>query len=413
MYNARPDNVYIADWALRDPRAQERLYRLAAGFGHPNPPVLTPAELAEAVDKHGWTGSWRARKGQADSGHDPDVVLGAYLLDADELAQNLDRYPQLRYTLLGGQGMHTLRDSRWHRQNEEGICQTAVEIHCAYGCLHACQYCHIGNVLTIATNLEALTDALPGLIAANRTTRLWKFDNYTDTICFEPEYGASELMVNFFARESDNFLLLYTKSDNVDHLLELQPRGKTLISWSLAGPRTALLIEKRAPSTAVRINAMRKVQQAGYRVRVRFSPICPIEGWQDDVTAMVEQLFAQVQPELITMDVLGWMNARQMQEALDTSLLDPKFRQFVYEQAEIPPGKHKKHLFPHAWRAEIMRHALREIRRLSPDTPVSICMETMDMWRELGAELRMDPDRYACCCGPDSVPGHPRLGLPA
>jgi glucose-1-phosphate adenylyltransferase len=35
-------------------------------------------------------------------------------------------------------------------------------------------------------------------------------------------------MVSFFARQTDNFLLLYTKSDNIDHLLDLDPRGQTL-----------------------------------------------------------------------------------------------------------------------------------------------------------------------------------------
>ena len=413
MYNTHPQNVYIAEWALRDPRAQERLYRLAAGFGHPNPPVLSPAELAEAADSHGWTSMWRARKGQADSGRDPDVVLGAYLLDAEELAKNLERYPQLRYPMLGGQGMYGLRDSSRSRETDQCICQTALEIHCAYGCLHACQYCHIGNVLTIATNLEALTDTLPRLMAENPSTHLWKFDNGTDTICFEPEYGASELMVNYFAQLADDYLLLYTKSDNVDHLLDLDPKGQTLISWSLAGPRAAELIEKRAPSMAARLDAMHKAQQAGYHVRARLSPICPIEGWQDELKTLVEQLFAHCQPELITMDILGWMNARQMQEAIDISLFEPKFRQFVEEQAQLPPGRHKKHLFPHEWRAEIMRHALKEIRRVSPKTPVSICMETLDMWRDMGDELGMTPDRYACCCGPDSVPGSERVGLSA
>jgi spore photoproduct lyase len=218
-------------------------------------------------------------------------------------------------------------------------------------------------------------------------------------------------MVKYFAQQSEHFLLLYTKSDNVDHLLEFDPKGQTLISWSLAGPRGSELIEDKAPSMKSRIEAMRKCQEGGYRVRGRISPICPLEGWREEATALLEALFSQVRPELITMDVLGWMNARQMNEAIDTSLFDPRFRQFVENQLETPPARHHKHLFPHELRREIMEYYLGEIRRLAPETPVSICMETTAMWRDMGPSLGMRPDEYACCCGPRSVPGEKYLAL--
>lgn len=411
MYTVNPPAVYVTEWAACDPRATDRLARLAAGLGCPNPPVVTAAELAELADTQGWRDEYALRTGETRRAGDPVIVLNAYETDAEALAKRLAQYPQLHPWMLAGQGLHTLRDSRWHRENEDGVCQTAVEIHCAYGCLHACQYCHIGSVFNIMTNLEALTDDLPRLWAENPWCRLWKFDNYTDTIVLEPEYGASELMVNTFARQTEHFVMLYTKSDNVDHLLDFDPKGQTLISWSLAGPRGSRLIEDKTPPMEARLEAMRKCQEGGYRVRARLSPICPLEGWQEEATALLEALFTKVKPELITMDVLGWMNALQMNEALDVSLLDPRFRQYVNDQLETPPPKHRKHFFPHDWRREIMDYYVQEIRRLAPQTPVSICMETVAMWRDMGESLGMEPSHYACCCGPRSVPGEKYLAL--
>jgi hypothetical protein len=95
-----------------------------------------------------------------------------------------------------------------------------------------------------------------------------------------------------------------------------------------------------------------------------------------------------------------------MRQALDIDLFDPRFRDFVVAQSASEPGPHRKHLFPHELRREIFRYYLGEIRRLSPHTPVSLCMETEDMWADLSAELGMEPEDYACCCGPTSVPGH-------
>jgi hypothetical protein len=409
LYTVHPAALYVTEWAARDPRATDRIARLATAMGVPNPPVVSASELADLADAHGWCEECGVRTGGTQRQGDPVVVLNAYETDSAALAERLAQYPALRQWMLAGHNLHTLREGQWHSGREEGVCQRAIELHCAYGCLHACQYCHIGSVLSIMTNLEALVEALPGLWAEHDWCRLWKFDNYTDTITLEPEYGASELLVNFFARQTEHFLLLYTKSDNVDHLLDLDPAGQTLISWSLAGPRASRSIELGTPPMEARLEAMRQCQEAGYRVRARISPICPLAGWREEGTALLEALFAQVQPELITMDVLGWMNAMQMNQALDISTFDPRFREYVESLLHTPPPPHRKHFFPHELRREIMDFYVGEIRRLSPQTPVSICMETMAMWRDMGATLDMGPDDYACCCGPLSVPGHKYL----
>ena len=411
MYQVDPPGVFVTQWAAQDERATARIARLAAAMGQPHPPVISAAELSALAAEHGWCDEHALRTGGTDRAGDPFIVLNAYETDPPALRERLAQFPPLRYWMLAGHDLHTLRDAQGPRQNEDDICQTAIEIHGAYGCLHECQYCHIGSVFNIMTNLEALVDALPGLWAENPWCKLWKFDNYTDTITLEPEYGASELLVNFFARQTDNFLLLYTKSDNVDHLLDFDPKGQTLISWSLAGPRGSLLVEQKAPPMAARIEAMRKCQQAGYRVRARISPICPLEGWREEATTLLQALFAQVQPELLTLDVLGWMNAQQMSGALDVSLFDPRFRQVVQSRLQTPPPPHRKHFFPHELRREILEFYVQEIRRLSPRTPVSICMETAAMWEDMGPTLGMQPGQYACCCGPSSVPGHPYLAL--
>lgn len=416
MYQVHPEYLCVTEWALRDERAQARLRRLAHGFGHPDPPVLTAAELAAVAEERGWFAHGGERTGAVVGGAAnptpppcPDIVLNAFSFDSAEQHERLRQYPVLHHWLLGGQSAVTLRDSRNHLRGQNAVCQTALELHCAYGCLHACDYCHIGGAFNIMVNLEALADHTRQVVSGNRWCRLWKFDNMTDTITLEPEYGASEVMVHLFAEQRDAFLLLYTKSDNVDHLLGLDHRGQALISWSLAADTASRLIEKHTPPMSDRIEAMRRCQQAGYHVRLRLSPICPVDGWREEATQMLEALFAAVRPEVITMDVLGWMNARQMLRAIDVEMLEPAFRDYVDERAEAAPGPHQKHLFTHEMRREIFRHHLREIRRLSPKTPVSICMETLDMWRDLSAELGMTPGHYACCCGPTSVPGHPLL----
>ena len=409
MITAKPERVYITEWVAEDVRALERAHRMAAALGHPEAPVVSEAELAEVSRERGWTEIVSRRTGQVRRG-DPDIILNAFEWDTAAIAERNRRHPELRVHMLSGGGAWTFRDAKASWMGQGCVCQSAYELHSAWGCLHDCRYCHVGNFANVMTNLAALVDHLPALIADNPWLRLYKYDNGTDTVCFEPEYGASRVMVDFFARQPERYLMLYTKSDNVEHLMGLDHRGHTLINWSLSGRTSARLIESGAPPMEARLAAMRRCQDAGYTVRARFSPICPVEDWRREATELVEALFASVRPDLITMDVLGWMNGRQMLDAMDVSLFEARFREYAKEQAPLPPPPHRKHFFPHAWRAEIMHHYLKEVRRVSPKTPVSLCMETREMWEEFGPLLGMAPGEYACCCGPSSVPGNPLLG---
>ena len=258
-------------------------------------------------------------------------------------------------------------------------------------------------------NLEELGARLREFGETIPEQKLYKFDNYTDTVCLEPEYGASKVMVETFADWPGRYLLLYTKSDNVEHLLDLSHNGHTLISWSLSGPTVAEKIEKRTPRVADRITAMAQCEQAGYAVRARISPICPVQGWREEYAATIDDLLARVHPEVITIDALGWMQPQQMAEALDVSLFEKAYadeaRRMLDEGVEVKG----KHFFSHAMRAEILRFVIEEIHRRRPGVPVSLCMETPEMWRELGDLVQMAPGDYVCTCGPTSVPGHPMM----
>ena len=219
-------------------------------------------------------------------------------------------------------------------------------------------------------------------------------------------------MVNWFATQPDKYLLLYTKSDNVDHLLKLDHRGHTIINWSLNCDTVSRKVEKDAPPMDQRIHAITLCHEAGYTVRARISPIIPVKNWREEYRTMLRRLFRAAQPDLITLDILGWMTPKQVSEGIDLSLWDEGYLK-IFEEIEklgdVRRGKpfnpDGKQLFPHEAREKIYTFFMDEVRRISPETPVAICMETPQMWDALGAELGMSPDSYFCCCGPQSRPG--------
>ena len=310
--------------------------------------------------------------------------------------------------------MWGFRDGRSLLEARNDVCQNAYELHSAWGCLHACDYCNIGEFLNIVVNLEEIVEHLDPLLDANSWLQLYKYDNQTDTITFEPEYGASELMVQYFARRQNEYLMLYTKSDNVDHLLDLDHQGHTIISFTISCDTVARKIEKNSPTTSERIEAARKCQEAGYVVRARFSPIVPIKNWREENAAMIQEFLTRVKPDVVTMDVLAHLEYDRLVECFDISLLDDGYVEIA---RELFSGEHPgesfcpvgKQMFPHEARADIYQFFIERMHQVDPELPISLCDEMPEMWEEFADDLVGTPSDYVCACGPTSVPGNPLL----
>lgn len=408
MYKIKADGVYVTEVAASDPRCVARINRMLPHIEGPPVRTVSYEELNKLVADQRWFAA--PRRGQIKDDSLTKIVFNKFVWRTpDEAKQLATKYPHLRGCMFLGDGYWTFRD-REHLRKMDGICQSAWEIHAAYGCLHACQYCHVNKFVNIMTNLEEFVEHLAEFSKTIPWQRLYKYDNMTDTICFEPEYGASEIMVNWFATQPDKYLLLYTKSDNVEHLLRLDHRGHTIINWSLSCDTVSREIEINTPPMDNRIRAINLCYKAGYTVRVRVSPIIPIKNWREEYRTMLRRLFSSAQPDLITLDVLGWMTPQQVREGMDLSLWDKEYLRIFEEIEKLgrrskPYNPDGKQLFPHEARERIYTFFLDEIRRISPETPVAICMETPQMWEVLGPELGMSPDSYFCCCGPRSGPG--------
>ena len=298
------------------------------------------------------------------------------------------------------------RDATSGRENHGGQCQSALELNLVDGCVFRCAYCGFGRHIVFHLDVEHFVEGLDEVFARHPSQRLYKYSNMTDLPPFEPELDATRPLVERFAREPDRYLMLFTKSDNVDFLTELDHRGRTIVSWSLTCDTASRVIDKRTASLPERITAMEKVQHAGYPVRARLSPIVPVVHWQNEYRELFERLFRHVQPDLVTLELLGWMEIRDVFEILDRSQLDPEMvanaeaaRQELAGLGWAP--------FSQSDHEKLYRFCIDTVRELSPATPVSVCHATPSTWKTLGPAMRMSPDNYLCNCGSHTAPGGP------
>lgn len=285
-----------------------------------------------------------------------------------------------------------------------GACQPGMQLNLVDGCVFRCAYCGFGRKIVFWLDVEQFMEGLDQVFADHPTQRLYKFSNTTDLPPFEPELDAIPPMVERFAHEAERYLMLFTKSDNVDFLGDLDHRGHTIISWSLTCETTSRLVDRGTPSLEQRLEAMARAQAAGYLVRARLSPIVPVRNWREEYADLFERLFGQVSPDVVTLELLGWMTLDDLAAILDLDLLDADMVEQARSGAEslsqVQWGP-----FSQATHDEVYGFCIETARQISPTTPVSVCHGTPTTWEALGRRMEMTPTAYLCNCGPASAPG--------
>jgi hypothetical protein len=297
-----------------------------------------------------------------------------------------------------------LRDAASIAENHGGQCQTAIELNIVQGCVFRCAYCGFGRYILFSLDVERLVDGLDTVFSQRPRQRLYKYSNMTDLPPFEPEYDAVAPMIRRFAREDGRYLMLFTKSDHVDWLLDLDHNGRTIISWSLSSDTASREVDRRAATLGERIEAMRRCERAGYLVRARLSPIVPVRHWREEYRELFERLFAACRPDVVTLELLGWFDFDDLPKLISPRLLDAEAYAAAEAAREALRGR-RDGPFTRETHETVYRFCIETVAELSPGTPVAICHGTPDIWRSLGAAMGMTPERYICNCGPNSTPG--------
>jgi spore photoproduct lyase len=414
----RPEKVYVTDDVFQDGRAAACVERMMTAIEGAQAERVSCAELNEIAPQR-WKGipRWGAMKNR----RDPDLVMTtAKFWPDDKRKEFAGRYPNL-----GTRDMWGFTTKTWRKDGEQDfrkktkgcICHSAWQLHSVSGCPFRCDYCSCGGLNRIFVNMEEYVEHMDEVCDLGPYQRLYKWDNATDVSCFEPEWGASKLLVEYFAQKPDKYLEIYAgKSDNVDNLLSLDHKGKTIIQWSIAARTQSTVIEQETAPWDRRVGAARKCQEAGYIVRYRFSPIIPVKGWKEENAELIALIFERTRPDVISLCPFGWMSFEDAKACLDLSLLDP---QYVAAMESAAPFLAARGFtsgggrpIPHDARAYMIKSLIDEIRKHSKTIPIALCLETVEMWalfeRELG--MPMNPEKhssYYCNCGPMCTPENP------
>lgn len=176
-------------------------------------------------------------------------------------------------------------------------------------CLYDCRYCFLQGMYRSAhyilfTNYEDFMEDI--LSQAGQATGNVFYSGYDcDSLAMEPVSGFCDAFIPFFASKPEITLEIRTKSTQVRKLLQFDPLPNCVVAMSFTPEAAARRWEHRVPTITKRLQALLKLQQAGWPVAIRFEPVIAEPGVEDNYERLFEQVFSTLDGELLHSVSLG------------------------------------------------------------------------------------------------------------
>jgi spore photoproduct lyase len=178
-------------------------------------------------------------------------------------------------------------------------------------CLYDCRYCFLQGMYQSANyvlfvNYEDFQDEIKQKCNAYPAEDIHFFSGYDcDSLALEPVTHFAEQFLPFFATLPNAWLELRTKSTQIRSLLAPKPFPRCIVAFSLSPAEIANKVEDKAPSLERRLEAIKKLQQQGWQIGLRFDPLIYQTDYQQQYQHLFRQVFAMIDPKFLHSVSLG------------------------------------------------------------------------------------------------------------
>ncbi|RKD25557.1 spore photoproduct lyase [Ammoniphilus oxalaticus] len=177
----------------------------------------------------------------------------------------------------------------------------------ATGCMGHCHYCYLNtNVGTrpyirIYVNLDEIF-AQASKYMNERAPEITRFEAActSDPVGIEHISGSLKKTIEFFGQQELGHLRFVTKFAHVDPLLDAKHNGRTRFRFSVNADYVVDQFEPGTSPLQDRIEAARKVAEAGYPLGFLCAPLYRFDGWQEGYERLFQKLSAALPPASVT-----------------------------------------------------------------------------------------------------------------
>jgi len=260
----------------------------------------------------------------------------------------------------------------------------------ASNCPMDCSYCFLQEYLAdnpafqVYANFADSFDELDRL-AGNARGRNFRVGTgeLADSLAFDSITAISRDLIDFFAARENLTLELKTKTDEIENLLGVDPRGRVLVSWTLSPDAVYRSSERLTASPAARIAAARAVLEAGYRVAFHLDPLIAYPGAERDYIRLIDELIDVVPPKQISFISMGGLRMTPRLRGAARSRF-PSDPMLCGEDVLAPDGRFRAFT---PLRLSLYRTLAERFRKAGAEIPAYLCMEPASVHEHVfGAE---------------------------
>jgi spore photoproduct lyase len=265
------------------------------------------------------------------------------------------------------------------------------------GCPYYCTYCYLAFIyrdylpfIKINVNYGKMCSEIRDLTAHARSAVSFNMGEMLDSLALDHVSLLTSQLVPLFSRLSSGYLMLLTKSSNIEGLLSLRPNSQTVVSWSLNTQPMIDLFEVGTADLEERIHAVRRCQEHGYRIRLRVDPGILYPQWRRDYADLICRSLAVLEPENVTLGMLRLLPGHSRLARQTYGERGARLQKIVLAE-KASDGKHR---YSPGRRIEFYRFLTDVIRSVGKQVSIGLCRETPEVWDSL--KDRCDPAQCNC-----------------
>ena len=251
------------------------------------------------------------------------------------------------------------------------------------GCPYYCTYCYLAYVyrkfapfIKININYDTMLKQIWKTLAHSQGKISFNMGEMLDSLALDHITNLTTILVPFFSGFSRAFLMLLTKSCNIENLLAVEPNDQTVVSWSLNSRYTIETFEAGTASLDERIKAAKLCQEHGWRIRFRIDPGILYPDWQAGYADLIRKTLTVTTPENIT---LGMLRLLPGHLSLATQTYGNRAEKLCVQNF-VRGASDGKLRYPTKERIDFYSFLIDTIRAFNRKVSISLCRETPDVW---------------------------------
>lgn len=178
-------------------------------------------------------------------------------------------------------------------------------------CVYDCRYCFLQGMYrsahyVIFVNYEDFGQAITDTIEAHQDEDVCFFSGYDcDSLAYEPVTRFNSYFLSLFRQYPHSKIELRTKSTQIRSLTAIDPLENCIVAFSFTPEDISLAVEHGVPALDRRLTAMKKLQQCGWKLGLRFDPLIYQKAYEKQYSKLFEQIFSTISVESLHSVSLG------------------------------------------------------------------------------------------------------------